>query len=256
MAPTPLLAPLPAQSPSIRAYAFADDIAIAAHDIPSIFPALHLIDSFSSVSGLGINKDKSCVICTSDPSTYPSVETALRAGPWPDLPLKPSALHLGIPIGRLVTLGDIFAKPLEKALRRLSAHHNIVRPLSLPNRILYVNTFIVSIFSYHMLFFLLPMEYYKQLVTAIRRLVIPYNGTGFTYSSLVCSNSLWHVRPALKDLWAFNLSLLAVRSPIIHSTANFNSLPLILVNQTKFISDHRDVAAIDFGMGVTCRTVP
>src|SRR6185312_6784223 len=85
-------------------------------------------------------------------------------GPWPSLPLRPDAVHLGIPIGRAVTLGDIFAKPLDKAMKRLSAHRNIVRPLSLTSRILYVNTFIISIFSYHMLFFLLPREHYTQLV--------------------------------------------------------------------------------------------
>src|SRR5947209_4596910 len=100
-----------------------------------------------------------------------------------------------------------------------------------------------------MLFFLLPREYYTQLVTCIRRLVIPFNGAGLTYGSLVCASSLWHTRPALKDLLAFNVSLLAVRSPLIHSTANFNSLPLIRVNYTKFISDYRDAAAVDFWNG-------
>src|SRR5579872_5572122 len=97
-----------------------------------------------------------------------------------------------------------------------------------------------------MLFFLLPMEFYKQLVTLIRHLVIPFNGAGFTYETLVCANSLWHVRPALKDLWAFNLSLLAVRSPFIRATANWNSLPCVNVEFSKLICDHRDAAAIDF----------
>ena len=134
------------------------------------------------------------------PPAYPAVIESLRSGPWPDLPVKPDSVHLGIPIGRAINLGDIFAKPLEKALKRLAAHRNVVRRLSLTNRILYVNTFIVSIFSYHMLFFLLLREYYSQLVTCIRRLVIPFNGTGLTYGSLVCASSLWHPRPALKDL--------------------------------------------------------
>ena len=152
---------------------FADDLALAALTILSLFPALRLIDSFTVVSGLGINKVKSCVICSLGPSSYAEVIDSLHSGPWPNLPLKPDAVHLGIPIGREITLGDIYAKPLDKALKRLAAHRNVVRPLSLSNRIIYVNTFIVSIFSYHMLFFLLPIEYYNQLVTAIRRLVIP-----------------------------------------------------------------------------------
>ena len=50
------------------------------------------------------------------PPAYPAVVESLRSGPWPDLPLKPDSVHLGIPIGRAINLGDIFAKPLDKAL--------------------------------------------------------------------------------------------------------------------------------------------
>src|SRR4051794_30758934 len=56
---------------------------------------------------------------------------------------------------------------------------------------------------------------------------------------------LWHVRSALKDRWAFNLSLLAVRSSLIHSPAHCNSLPLHVKNR-RLISRHRDAAAVDF----------
>src|SRR6185312_13986017 len=78
---------------------------------------------------------------------------------------------------------------------------------------------------------------------------IPYNGAGLTYGSLVCAGSLWHVRPALKDLWAFNVSLLAVRSPYIRTTVNYNSLPYVHIKHSRFISEHRDAAAIDFWLG-------
>jgi ribonuclease HI/exonuclease III len=244
----PSLGPSSRSAP-VQIYAFADDLALTTEAILSLFPALRLIDSFAVVSGLGINKVKSCVICSLGPSSYAEVVDSLHSGPWPDLPLKPDAVHLGIPIGREITLGDIYAKPLDKALKRLAAHRNVVRPLSLSNRITYVNTFIVSIFSYHMLFFLLPSEFYNQLVTAIRRLVIPFNGAGLTYGTLVCAGSLWHVRPALKDPWAFNVSLLAVRSPYLQTTVNYNSLPHVRVKHSRFISDHRDAAAIDFWLG-------
>src|SRR3954470_19127031 len=88
-----------------------------------------------------------------------------------------------------------------------------------------------------------------QLVSALRLLVIPFNGAGLTYGSLVCADSLWHVRPALKDPWAFNLSLLAIRSPLIHSTANFKWLPLVQAENSRLISWHRDPAAVDFWNG-------
>src|ERR1700759_45180 len=59
--------------------------------------------------------------------------------------------------------------------------------------------------------------------------------------SLACS-------PCPEGSLAFNLSLLAVRSPLIHTVA-FNSLPLIHVKHSRFISDHRDAAAVDFWNG-------
>src|SRR4051812_45524122 len=71
---------------------------------PLSLPSLHTIDSFSAVSGLGINKTKSCVICTLGPETYHDVIVSLRGGPWTDLPLRPDPTHLGIPIGRSITL--------------------------------------------------------------------------------------------------------------------------------------------------------
>src|SRR5262249_54727288 len=129
-----------------QVFAFADDVALGVEYLPAVYPCLRLLDIFSAVSGLGLNKDKSCVVCTLGPDSYPHVLDLIRAGPWPDLPLKPAAVHLGIALGREVTLGDIFAKPYEKALKRLSDQRNIIRPLSLANRILYVNTFITSIF--------------------------------------------------------------------------------------------------------------
>ena len=52
--------------PNISFFGFADDLAITTHQIPHIYPALSLIFSFSTVSGLGINRDKSMVLyCSS-----------------------------------------------------------------------------------------------------------------------------------------------------------------------------------------------
>jgi ribonuclease HI len=47
-------------------------------------------------------------------------------------------------------------------------------------------------------------------------------------------------------VWAFNVSLLAVRSPHISSSANYFLLPHIDLRFTKIITKHRDAAAVDF----------
>ena len=126
--------------------------------------------------------------------------------------------HLGVPIGRGVTLDNIFESHYNKALDRISTAKTVVSKLSVLNRILFVNVFIISLFSYHALFFIVP----KEILDSIRRLTHTLVGGAYTYNSLICLDSIFSIRPPLKDLWAFNISLLASRSSLISSTANYH----------------------------------
>src|SRR6185437_16089874 len=80
----------------------------------------------------------------------------LRASPWPDLPLAERGTHLGIPIGREVSLEDVWEGPLTKALQKIKNNFSLIRALPFSSRILFIIVFIVSLFSYHGLFFILP----------------------------------------------------------------------------------------------------
>jgi ribonuclease HI/exonuclease III len=232
--------------PYISRFAFADDLAITADSIPAITPALHLITRFSALSGLGINRDKSCVLSSAPDTTWDTLRAQLRGCPWPDLPLRDSTTHLGIPIGSKITLGDIFESPYKKAVARLVGSKPLMKGLPVSSRILFVNTFVISLFSYHFLFFVIPKEFYSSIKSLIIKLVTPFNGGAYTYESLLCLNFIFSIRPPLKDLWAVNISLLAARSPYIHSNSNYNDLPKISLAYSKFIIEHRDAAAIDF----------
>ena len=101
---------------------------------------------------------------------------------------------------------------MSKAVSKINSNLTLLRSLPLPSRILFFNVFIVSLFSYISLFFILPPELWSVVKEAIRK-VFPFNGGAYTHTSLVCAKQLFRVRPALKDVWAFNTSLLAVRSP-------------------------------------------
>ena len=230
----------------INYFAFADDLAITTQNIPSIYPALNNISSFSCVSGLGINKSKSCVLTTTHPASHHLVRSGLEQSPWPDLNLQERGTHLGIRIGRDITLDEIWSEPVGKALNRIKSARNAVKALSLSNRILYVNIFIISLFSYVGLFYVLPAETWLTIKGAISKLVTPFNGGAYTYESLICAKAIFAMKPALKDVWAFNISLLAVRSPLIESKLNYNDLPTIDLTFTKIIMRHRDAAAVDF----------
>ena len=74
----------------------------------------------------------------------------------------------------------------------------------------------------------------------------PFNGTVYPYQALVCAKGIFGVKVALKDVWAFIISLLAVRSKIFSNTsANYHLLPHIDLRFKMFISQHRDAAAVD-----------
>jgi len=155
--------------------------------------------------------------------------------------------HLGIPIGREVSLEDVWEGPLTKALQKIKNNFSLIRALPFSSRILFINVFIVSLFSYHGLFFILPTELWKKIKNAISKVVIPFNGGAFTYDSLVCAKKIFSLKLPLKDVWAFNISLLAVRSPLFKNpTQNYFSLPTIRTNYNMHIVDHRDAAAVDF----------
>ena len=225
-------------NPNIALFAFADDIAIFTDSVLSITPSLIIISSFSLVSGLGINKKKSVVIPTGSSDTWELIQNQLISSPWPDLTIQPSGTHLGIIIGRDITLEDVWKGPLNKAQERVNSCSHVVKGMDI--RILFSNTFVVSIFSYIALFFILPSEIWKDVKRMISKIVIPYNGGAFTYETLVCGSTLHNIKPAL------NASLLTVRSRLFNPSINYHDIPTINLKFNMHMSDHRDAAAADF----------
>ncbi len=77
---------------------------------------MRLVDSFSSASGLGVNRDKTVVI-----GARPSnISDHLPLSPWPDTKEVPSSVYLGILFGREVTTIEIFEEAQESLSRRAS----------------------------------------------------------------------------------------------------------------------------------------
>ena len=243
----PLLVAL--SSPVIKIFAFADDIALIVNTVSDIFPALGTISLFGLLSGLGVNRSKSVVIPTSDPERWPYIQEEIHHSPWPDLPVRASGTHLGIVVGRDTTLDDVWKVPYVKATERLRVCGPFIKSLSLASRVTFINVFIISIFSYVSLFFTVPIELWTLIKGVISRAIIPYNGRAFTYETLICSSLLMAAKPALKDLWAFNISLLAVRSTLYDASLNYNTLPTINLKYNMHINDHRNAAAVDFWRG-------
>lgn len=57
----------------------------------------------------------------------------------------------------------------------------------------------MSIFAYVGMFYTLPTALRKSIKGAISKLVIPFDGGAYTYTSLVCG-VLFNIKTALKDV--------------------------------------------------------
>ena len=156
------------------------------------------------------------------------IRLGLAQSPWPGLPLCEKGTHLGIVIGRDVTLADIWETPVNRAVARIRNSRAFVKTLTLANRILYVNVFIISIFSYVGLYFVLPHKIYVDIKNAIAKCIIPFNGGAYTYETLICANLVYGLKPALKDIWCFTTSLLAVRPRLLPPKQTTWSSPTLI----------------------------
>ena len=99
---------------------------------------------------------------------------------WEDVVLSGDHVYLGVLFGRSVDALAVFAPALKKFNDRLDSYCTTLRNRSINHRILIVNVFLSSIFSYLIQFFILPYnEVINKVREAIRRAVIPFGGGAF-----------------------------------------------------------------------------
>jgi hypothetical protein len=163
---------------------------------------------------------------------------------WPDLKLVPNTSYLGLPFGASVTLDDVFRGPTTKMRDRLRLLKPALSCLPLHKKILLVNVFVVSLFSYVSLFFILPHTLWKVIKETIRRAITPFNGGAYPYEALVCGSLQLGLKPSLRDVWAAGLSLLAVRSQYFPANSSVTP-PFVSLKNCMSIVAHRNCAAYD-----------
>ena len=195
-------------SSSVLPFAFADDLAVAVTSILLAISVMLLITAFAGISGLGVNDDKSRLL-----STIPLDEdqvVAILHSPWPELRRVESLTYLGIVFGHGVTVEDVFARPLAKLAGRIALYGHVIRRFSLHLRVVAVNVFLVSLFSYHIGFYY-PLSVIDNINQLIRPLVVPFNGTAFKMGHLFLGPGLgaYGLVSPLKDIWAWSISMLA-----------------------------------------------
>jgi hypothetical protein len=135
---------------------------------------------------------------------------------WKGIKLVNHTKYLGVYFSNskdtYATMELNFNPVLIKARDRLSSYRVVLKNVSLSTRILIVNVFVTSLFSYLIGFMLIPFPFYWEYRSMVSRAVVPYHGSAFRYEHLTMPPLLMGVKPCLSDLWVQNVFRLLSRS--------------------------------------------
>jgi ribonuclease HI len=140
---------------------YADDMAVGGeniqHDLPTIQRCFQI---FGDVTGLEINVSKSALVPTAGAT---SLRRHVDAVGWKDMPIVDQVMYLGIPIGKAVTLDNVFKIPFDKFVKRLKTYMPLKHNYSLQNRIIIWNVWLLPILSYVTKFYIIPACYSSNI---------------------------------------------------------------------------------------------
>jgi hypothetical protein len=188
--------------------AAADDLMLGSNSIHTIISTFPIIDAFTEASGLGINRDKTKILLSLDSniSTYiDPIKNAITNSAWPTVHITETHKYLGITFGRLTQTLDIYKAPHQKALDRIKVFAPTIRRLSLQKRITVFNTFISTLYSFVMQFYIVPTPLYREFTSIASKIITPFHGTAWPYSQLCAPKRLVGFKQPLRDLWVINM---------------------------------------------------
>jgi hypothetical protein len=188
--------------------AAADDLAIETNSIEDVVRAFPIIDSFTVASGLGINRDKTVILCAKDCShrAFRPTLSKIQSSRWPLVKVVDSHKYLGILIGRTIQVEDVYAAPALKALERARRFGPALRNIDTQRRILVFNVFVTPIFSFVQQFYTMPSSVLREYRSVMRRAISPFWGTAWPYSQLCAPTSRMGFRQPLRDPWVHGMT--------------------------------------------------
>ena len=136
--------------------AFADDLGLPATELNALCDALPIIDRFTFFSGLGVNREKTCILSAHKIRKIDRETLATCPESWRNIRFVSSAVYLGILMGRSITNLDIYDKAFRKFVKRSTAIKPLISHLSTQHKVITANVFLTPIFSYLIQFFLVP----------------------------------------------------------------------------------------------------
>jgi ribonuclease HI len=196
--------------PGTDTWAFADDAVIAHESLDGIREVLGVIDAFSAISGLGINRDKSSVLHVLEVSDEDR-KNLIDMG-WEDLRFTSKAVYLGVLVGFNIDTHDIYEDAFVKFKKRALSFECALKHMSTNNRTRTTNIYLIPLFSYLFNFYLMP---YRDIGKKVRRelgkRIISFHGGAYKYFHLSTPTKRFGPACPLRDLWATNVAALAHR---------------------------------------------
>ena len=192
---------------NILVKAAADDLRVQSNSIMDIVKTFPVIDRFTYVSGLGINRDKTVILSSRDhhSSLFEPCLRAVRDSNWPLVKFVDSHKYLGILFGRKIQVEDIFAAPAKKALDRAKRFGPALSRMDTQRRIITFNVFITPIFSFVQMFYVMPSSVLREYRTVMHRAISPFRGTAWPYAQLCAPTKMIGFKQPLRDPWVHNM---------------------------------------------------
>ena len=180
--------------PGSIVWSFADDAVIAHRSLDGLRKATQLIDSFSHISGFGVNRSKSSVLTVIEPDDD-DINTLESFG-WSEgdnkLRFTNKAVYLGVTVGYDIDNTTIFKKAYDEFMLRTNRFSRALYHLSMQHKIHLFNIYITPLFSYLSNFYLIPhRDYGKKVFTTMCRKILSFNGGAHKHIHLLTPKILF-----------------------------------------------------------------
>jgi ribonuclease HI len=263
----------------VRVWAYVDDIAIGCTQVRGFSACMTIMDEFSLASGLGLNREKTKIISAKhDPDV--DVWLTTRGCPWWQKGIRTalSYVYLGVLMGRLVTVYEVWSTVLTKMATRLARYKPILATLTPYKRIEVYNIFVFPLISYIGPLYTLPtfnrkhaparISFGRTFITTkgpqagnasfqgmmkeVRNAIIPFGGTALKYLHYIAPRADGGPVTPMKDLWAGSFTMLASQAVLAQYEGAQRAPPPDKYMRSMRISEHIRQAGADF-VNWTCQ---
>ena len=190
-------------------------VAVAASSPSPLWKVMSLVDDFRRASGLGVNTDKTKILC----ARQTDLTASIKSCPWPDVQVAPDYTYLGVLLGQQVTVKRVFAKALTGLTDRATCYAPAMKQLSHMHRVITFNVFIFTKISYLIKFYILPytkraLACAEGVIEEVARRLVIRTTNAYPYFHLISPLKIASPGTPLRDAWATSIAMLAAQADL------------------------------------------